>query len=74
MDIASRMAAMPAFGLTLSKMSLNQAEDAMGMKQGIDAAFSLHQLAHAHNINVTGGSPMLAGLADLRSGVRGDAP
>ncbi len=66
MDIASRMAAMPAFGLTLSKMSLNQAEDAMGMRTGVDAAFSLHQLAHAHNINVTGGSPMLVGLDSLK--------
>ncbi|WP_416210176.1 enoyl-CoA hydratase [Frankia sp. Cr1] len=65
--IAARIAAMPSFGLTLAKMAVNQAEDAMGMKQGIDAAFSLHQLAHAHNINMTGGSPMLVGLDDLRS-------
>ena len=59
MAIAARIAQMPVFGLTLTKMAINQAEDAMGMKQGIDAAFSLHQLAHAHNINLTGGSPML---------------
>ena len=72
--IVARIAQMPAFGLTLTKMAVNQAEDAMGMKQGIDAAFSLHQLAHAHNINLTGGSPMLGGLADLRSEVRSDAP
>lgn len=32
-----------------------------------NAQFSLHQLAHAHNINLTGGNPMLVGLDDLRS-------
>ena len=65
--IAARIATMPSFGLTLTKLAINQAEDAMGLKQGIDAAFSLHQLAHAHNINLTGGNPMLVGLDDLRS-------
>ena len=71
--IAARIAQMPAFGLTLTKMAINQAEDAMGMKQGIDAAFSLHQLAHAHNINLTGGEPILVGLEELRAGVRSNA-
>jgi enoyl-CoA hydratase/carnithine racemase len=46
MSMADRIAEMPRFGLALTKMAVNQAEDAMGFRTGTDAAFSLHQLAH----------------------------
>src|ERR1700678_1022579 len=39
MALAERIAAMPAFGLALTKMAVNQAEDLMGLRSGIDAAF-----------------------------------
>ena len=49
MDIAERIARMPAFGLALTKKAVNQAEDLMGLQTGLDSVFGLHHLAHAHN-------------------------
>jgi enoyl-CoA hydratase len=39
---------------------VNQCEDLMGMRAGMDSAFGLHHLAHAHNAEVSGDP--LAGL------------
>ena len=50
--IAERIAAMPRFGLALTKRAVNQCEDAMGMRTGMDSAFGLHHFAHAHNAEV----------------------
>ncbi|MCA9674127.1 MAG: enoyl-CoA hydratase [Kofleriaceae bacterium] len=47
--IATRIAAMPRFGLALAKQAINQAEDRMGLRDAIDATYGLHHLAHAHN-------------------------
>ncbi|HMJ10621.1 MAG TPA: enoyl-CoA hydratase [Polyangiaceae bacterium] len=47
--IAERIAAMPRFGLALTKKAINQAEDRMGLRDTMDATFALHHLAHAHN-------------------------
>ncbi|GIE85799.1 enoyl-CoA hydratase [Actinoplanes regularis] len=58
--LAERIAAMPPFGLALAKRGLNQCEDLMGMRAGMDAVFGLHHVAHAHNAEVTGDP--LAGL------------
>jgi enoyl-CoA hydratase len=49
LDVAARMAKMPRMGLYLAKKAINQAEDRMGLRDSMDAAFALHQLAHAHN-------------------------
>ncbi|MBV8086260.1 MAG: enoyl-CoA hydratase, partial [Chloroflexi bacterium] len=49
LDLAYRIAAMPRFGLALTKKAINQAEDLMGFHAGMDATFGLHHLAHAHN-------------------------
>jgi enoyl-CoA hydratase len=57
MALAERIAEMPAFGLALTKMAVNQAEDLMGLRSGIDAAFGLHHVAHAHNAE-TGADPL----------------
>lgn len=72
MDLAGRMASKPRFALALTKSALNQAEDAMGMREGIDGAFALHQLSHAHNINVSG-SPILGDVGTLKDGSPGGA-
>ena len=64
MALAGRIAEMPRFGLALAKRAVNQAEDAMGLRAGIDGVFGLHQLAHAHNSETGAGS--LAGH-DARS-------
>jgi enoyl-CoA hydratase len=47
--IATRIAAMPRFALALAKKAINQAEDRMGLRDTMDAAYALHHLAHAHN-------------------------
>jgi enoyl-CoA hydratase len=54
LELAGRIAEMPSLGLALTKMAVNQAEDLMGLRSGIDAAFGLHHVAHAHNAEVGG--------------------
>ena len=58
--IAEQIAQMPPLGLALAKKAVNQAEDLMGMRSGMDSAFGLHHAAHAHNAEVSVDS--LAGL------------
>jgi enoyl-CoA hydratase len=53
MAMARRIAEMPRFGLALAKRAVNGAEDRMGLRDSIDAAFALHHLAHAHNLVVS---------------------
>ena len=74
MAIAGRVAAMPALGLALAKKAVNQVEDLMGLQTGIDSAFGLHQLAHAHNAEV--GADALAGhdARSMRAAQRGGTP
>jgi enoyl-CoA hydratase len=62
--IAARIAEMPRFGLALAKKAVNQAEDEMGMRTGMDSVFGLHHFAHAHNAEVS--PDPLAGM-DARS-------
>ena len=59
-ELAEQVAGMPPFGLALAKRAVNQCEDLMGMRAGMDAVFGLHHLAHAHNAEVAG--DYLAGL------------
>ncbi|MGW2150660.1 enoyl-CoA hydratase [Nonomuraea bangladeshensis] len=63
-DLAERIARMPRLGLALTKKAVNQAEDLMGLRTGMDSVFGLHHFAHAHNAEVGGDS--LAGH-DARS-------
>ena len=58
--LAERIAAMPAFGLALAKRAVNQCEDQMGMRTGMDSTFGLHHVAHAHNAEI--GADALAGM------------
>ncbi|MDR6910765.1 enoyl-CoA hydratase [Rhodococcus fascians] len=48
-SMAERISSMPRFGLALTKKAVNQCEDQMGMRNGMDSAFGLHHVAHAHN-------------------------
>ncbi|MBA8958456.1 enoyl-CoA hydratase [Rhodococcus percolatus] len=50
--IAGRIAAMPRFGLALTKKAVNQCEDQMGMRNGMDSVFGLHHFSHAHNAEI----------------------
>ncbi len=58
--LADRIATMPPFGLALAKRAVNQCEDLMGMRPGMDSVFGLHHVAHAHNAEVSADS--LAGM------------
>ena len=58
--LAGRIAAMPRFGLALTKKAVNQAEDLQGMRAGMDSVFGLHHFAHAHNAETSDDS--LGGL------------
>ncbi len=62
--LAERIAAMPSFGLALTKRAVNNCEDAMGMRTGMESVFGLHHFAHAHNAEV--GADSLGGM-DARS-------
>jgi enoyl-CoA hydratase len=59
MEIAVKIAAMPRMALTLTKKAVNFAEDAMGLREGIEHSFALHQLAHASSAEVSGGDAIL---------------
>ncbi len=54
--LAEQIAAMPPFGLALAKRAVNQCEDQMGLRAGMDSVFGLHHLAHAHNAEVSADS------------------
>jgi enoyl-CoA hydratase len=69
--LAEQVAAMPPFGLALAKRAVNQCEDLMGMRPGMESVFGLHHLAHAHNAEVSG--DYLAGL-DARGMKAGPGP
>jgi enoyl-CoA hydratase len=56
MALAGRIARMPRLGLALTKKAVNQVEDIMGLRSGMDSVFGLHHLAHAHNAEVAGDS------------------
>nr|WP_053732833.1 enoyl-CoA hydratase [Nocardia sp. NRRL S-836] len=58
--LAGRISAMPQFGLALAKRAVNQSEDLMGLRAGMDSVFGLHHFAHAHNAEV--GADALAGM------------
>lgn len=55
-ELADSIAAMPRFALALVKRGINQCEDEMGLRNGIEAVFGLHHLAHSHNAEVMGDS------------------
>jgi enoyl-CoA hydratase len=63
-ELAGKIARMPQFGLALAKRAVNQCEDQMGMRNGMDSVFGLHHVAHSHNAET--GADSLAGM-DARS-------
>ncbi|MEU9690018.1 enoyl-CoA hydratase [Amycolatopsis japonica] len=65
MALAEKIAVMPRMGLALAKKAVNQAEDLMGLRSGMDSVFGLHHFAHAHNAEVSGGDSL--GGQDARS-------
>ena len=52
LELAEKIASRPLFALKMSKQAVNQSQDAQGQWQAMEAAFSLHQLCHSHNVQV----------------------
>ena len=52
--LATRIAERPRFALALTKKAVNACEDEMGLRSGMETSFALHELSHAHNINISG--------------------
>jgi len=70
--MAARIAAMPRFGLALTKKAINQAEDLQGLRAGMDSVFGLHHFAHAHNAETSTDS--LGGLDAKKMAQKNRAP
>lgn len=51
-SLAERIATRPTMGVKLAKQAVNQSLDAQGQWAAIQAAFSLHELGHSHNMQV----------------------
>lgn len=54
--LALKIAERPRFGLSLAKRAVNQSQDLMGMRAGMDSVYGLHHVAHAHNAEIGGDS------------------
>lgn len=77
--MAEKIAQRPMMGLKLAKMSCNQAQDAQGFYNALQAAFSLQHLGHSHNQQVFGMAADPAGAGIIRAmnrpvGAMCDAP
>lgn len=68
--LARRIARQPTVGLKLAKQAVNQALDAQGQWTAVQSAFGLHQLAHAHNMQVHGALVDPDGVAAVRAALR----
>lgn len=54
LELAEHIATRPSIGLKLVKQAVNQSVDAQGLRTAVQAAFSLHQLAHAQDRELGG--------------------
>lgn len=54
LGLARRIAEKPAFALKLAKEAVNAAQDSAGRWNAMQTSFALHQLCHAHNMNLFG--------------------
>ena len=64
--MAEHIARRPMIGLTLSKQSVNNSLDAMGMYTSIQSAFGLHHVGHNHNLRLYDSLVDPAGLQVIR--------
>ncbi len=56
LELAGKIAAMPAFALALTKKAVNETWDAMGYRNSMNTTFALHHVGHSHNAETTGDS------------------
>ncbi|MEO8449998.1 MAG: enoyl-CoA hydratase [Gemmatimonadota bacterium] len=62
LELARGIAERPLAALRLAKAAVNAAQDAQGRGAALETAFGLHQLGHAHNLQVHGQIVDPAGL------------
>lgn len=72
--LAERIARQPSIGLKLAKQSVNQSLEAQGQWTAVQAAFSIHEAAHAHNMLVHGRPVDPEGVEIVRSLSRKGGP
>jgi enoyl-CoA hydratase len=73
LDFARRIARLPTMAALLIKESVNQSVDQMGFYNALNAAFTLHQLNHAHWAEMTQGASAI-GTPELGTPSWRDAP
>jgi enoyl-CoA hydratase len=73
LEFARRIARLPTITSLLIKESVNQTVDNMGFHNALNACFSMHQMNHAHWMEVTGGKFMV-GTPEFGIPAWGSAP
>ena len=67
LEMAKKIATKPSFALKLTKEAVNQSTDAQGQWQAMLSVFNLHQLAHSHWAEISGGKARMdmSGVPDI---------
>ncbi|PXY28932.1 enoyl-CoA hydratase [Prauserella sp. PE36] len=74
LELATRIAGRPPFGLRLAKRAVNHGLDLQGQRAAVEAAFGLHQLGHNHNLRLHGSIVDPEGRAVIRRNARRSHP
>ena len=64
-ELATQIAAQPAWALRMAKRAVNQTLDVQGFTTAVQAVFDIHQLGHGHAITECG-FPVLVGLDQMK--------
>jgi enoyl-CoA hydratase len=62
LDLAEKISKKPSFALKLAKEAVNACQDAQGRSIGMQTSFALHQLSHAHNMDLFGMPVDMSGI------------
>jgi enoyl-CoA hydratase len=68
LDLAKRISTRSRFGLKLAKQAVNQMQDAQGYWTAQQAAMSLQQLGHTHNLHMFGDRVDPSGFPNVLKG------
>jgi len=66
LEWAKRIAKVDSFALRMAKRAVNRTLDIQGFTSSIDAVFDMHEHGHTRANVVTGGSPSLAMLSEMK--------
>jgi enoyl-CoA hydratase/carnithine racemase len=64
-ELATQIAAQPAWALRMAKRAVNQTLDVQGFTTAVQAVFDIHQLGHGHAMTECG-FPVLVGLEQMK--------